>query len=267
MKLKAYAKINIYLKVLGKENDYHKLKMLNAKINLFDEIEINESSENELIFINSNLDPKKDNLVLKIVEYFKEHYKIKKNYKIEITKNIPVMSGLGGGSSDVAEVIKYLNTNNNLNLSIKELEKIGLLFGADIPYCLHNEPCIVEGIGEIVIPTDVIKEYKEKDIIVVNPKIELSTKDVFETFDKLEMVKSDIVLFKTNDLEEAAIKLNPEILKAKKYLIDNFNENIVMSGSGSSFIILTDKDKSNYIYNKIKKEKEWFVSINQILEV
>lgn len=267
MKLKAYSKINIYLKVLGKENNYHKLKMLNAKINLFDEIEINESSKNELIFVNSNLDPKKDNLVLKVVEYFKENYKVEKNYKIEITKNIPVMSGLGGGSSDTAEIIKYLNTNNNLNLSMKELENIGLLFGADIPYCLHNEPCIVEGIGEKIIPTDVIKEYKEKDIIVVNPKIELSTKKVFEKYDELDTIERELLPFKTNDLEEAAIKLNPEILEVKKYLTDNFKTDIVMSGSGSSFLMLTDKNKSNYIYNKIRKEKNWFISINQILEV
>lgn len=273
MKLQASAKINIYLKVLGAkddyQNNYHLLKMVNAKIDLYDEIIINENKNNELIFKNSTFDPKNDNLILKIVEYFQKKFNIKKKYKIEIKKNIPIMAGLGGGSSDAAEVIKYINSDNNLNLDICELEKIGRIFGADIPYCLHNEPCIVEGIGEIITPTTILNKYKNQYVVVINPSIELSTKDVFKKYDTLEKnnEESNIELFKINDLEKAAFLVDPKMVEVKKYLTEIIPTNLVMSGSGSTYITILDKEKSEYIYNKIKKEKEWFVSINKILEV
>ena len=114
MNLKAYAKINIYLKVVSKIDNYHLLKMINAKIDLFDEIEIIESNKDELIFVNSILDARKDNLILTIINYFQERFLIKKHYQITINKRIPIMAGLGGGSSDCAEIIKFINEDNNL---------------------------------------------------------------------------------------------------------------------------------------------------------
>ncbi len=269
MKLKAYAKINLYLKVLGKKNNYHLLKMINAKINLFDEIDISEGKTNELIFKNCLLDPVKDNLIIKIIEYFQNTYKIEKKYKVEITKHIPIMAGLGGGSSDAAEIIKFLNVDNNLNLDLKELEKIGILFGADIPYCLYNIPCLVEGIGEKITPFSLPDELKTKDILVVNPNINLATKDVFCCFDKLslEPKNQSLAFFEENDLELAAFSLNKELSKIKNDLKKYPIEKIVMSGSGSTFIAIVDKNKSEYMYNEIKKQHDWFVSINQLLEV
>lgn len=268
MKLKAYAKINIYLNVLGLEGNYHNLKMINAKIDLYDNIDIIENKADELIFKNNPLlDSKKDNLVLKVVKHYKEKYQINKSYKIEIKKNIPIQAGLGGGSSDVATVVKYILKDNNIDVDIKELEKDIVKFGADIPYCLHNDVCLVEGKGEKITKFELKDIYKNKDVLIINPNILLSTKDVFNKFDELNIYNNlEIKLFSINDLEKAAFLTNPKMEEVRKYLDSIINNYLVMSGSGSTYIALVDKEKSKKILNKIKKEKNWFVSINQIIE-
>lgn len=269
MKLRAYAKINIYLKVVNKIDNYHLLKMINAKVNLFDEIDITESKRNELIFLNSTLDPNKDDLILKILNYFNEEYGMDKHYQVTINKKIPIMAGLGGGSSDCAELIKFINEDNNLGLSIVKLQEIGKLFGADIPYCLHNEACLVEGIGEIITPIKLPNDLKDKDILIINPNILLPTSEIFKKYDELkkEYKSSDITFFIENDLEEAAFIYNKEMVKVKQYLLKYSFSKLMMSGSGSTYLGVANKDESKLIAKKIEQEKKWFVTINQILEV
>lgn len=270
MKLKAYAKINIYLKVLGKNDNYHNLKMINAKVNLYDTIKIKKSKKDQLIFKNNKLlNPKKDDLILRVLKFLKEKYNIKKSYKIIIKKRIPIQAGLGGGSSDIAEIAKYIIKDNNINLTIKELEKILITFGSDIPYCLHNEVCLVENIGDKVTPLNNKFIYINKDILIINPNILIPTKDVFKKFDEINIYKKEekIDYFKTNDLEKACFLTQPKMKEVRNYLNTIFKENLIMSGSGSTYIALVDKNSSKKIYQKIKKEKNWFVSINQIIEV
>lgn len=261
MKLCSPAKLNLRLKCVGKlDNGYHELEMLNIRYPLNDYIYIRKDIKNKLEFVNSNLNPDKDNLVLKVLEYLQETYNIKDKYYIKIEKNIPVGAGLGGGSSNAATLIKYINEEHNLNLSINDLINIGIKFGADIPYCLFNGPCIVKGIGEKI--EEVELKLKE-DLIIVNPNIYISTKEVFinnkKISDRSNIDLENYLDYLENDLEEAAFTVSKELRDVKEYLVSLDVKKVVMSGSGSTFILFVDKDKKDYIYNIIKKETNYLV--------
>ena len=262
MKLTAKAKVNLRLKCVGKyENGYHELEMINRKINLCDYIDISTSNNNELIYMNSNLNPKKDSLVIDIVEYFQTNFKIKDNFKVVIEKHIPVGAGLGGGSSDAACVMNYLNNIYKLGLSKKQLIEIGKKYGADIPYCLFDEDAIVRKTGEDITITDI---KINDDMFVIYPNISISTIEVFKNNTKFSS-KSDLTNIKNiynyldNDLEEACLKVCPDIIDVRKYLNSFPHKGLVMSGSGSTYIMFSDKQKSKYIYNELLKNKKWYI--------
>lgn len=261
MKLCSPAKLNLSLRCVGKlDNGYHELEMLNIRYPLNDYIYIRKDEENKLEFINSNLDPNKDNLVLKVLEYLQDTYNIKDKYYIRIEKNIPVGAGLGGGSSNAATLIKFINEEHNLNLSINDLINIGIKFGADIPYCLFNGPCIVKGIGEKI---EEVELNLKEDLIIVNPNIYISTKEVFinnkKRSDRSNIDLDNYLNYLENDLEEAAFIVSKELRDVKEYLVSLDVKKVVMSGSGSTFILFVDKDKKDYIYNIIKKETNYLV--------
>ena len=264
MKLISSAKINLRLKCVGKySNGYHELEMINMRYPIYDFIYIYKEKENKLEYLNSSLDPLKDNLVLKVLEYMQETFNIGDKFKIVIEKHIPIGAGLGGGSSNAAAIINYINNEYKLNLSNFDLISIGKLFGADIPYCLFDNAAIVRGIGEVI---EFIDLNLEEDIVIVNPNIYISTKDVFlnnkriSEKSNLEEIK-DLRLFE-NDLEESAFLLNKELQDVKSYLESLDIKHVVMSGSGSSFVLFIDKEKKEEVINKIKLETNYLIYIN-----
>ncbi|MBP5444741.1 MAG: 4-(cytidine 5'-diphospho)-2-C-methyl-D-erythritol kinase [Acholeplasmatales bacterium] len=233
----AYAKINIYLKVLGKRNDgYHNLESLMVPIDLFDELEFMDSSKDEII---SNIDIK-DNIMFKAINYLKEKYNIKKYVKIILNKNIPLSSGLAGGSADLSATLRGLNRLWNLNLSIDELGKISLLFGSDTLFCMYNKPAIIKGRGEVIEFVD----YAPRNVLLFNPKIEVKTKDVFSNYKESDEGE--------NELEMALLRLYPSIKDFKEYY-EKQGLNLHLSGSGSTYFSFDKKEfKSNKNYIEIK---------------
>lgn len=257
MKFLAYAKINVRLNVLGKnEKNYHNLSMVNAKVTLADEVEINIGNENSVTYSLEELNHLENNLCLNVLNEIVNDYNIKERYNIYIKKNIPLGAGLGGGSSDVACVINALDKLHNLKLSLEEKIKIGLKYGADVPYCLIDDVALVEGIGEKITPLKVA--FKER-IVVVYPNIFVSTKDVFSNVksysnqnDKFEIEKTinnkEYQRLLVNDLEGPSFELKPELREFK----DNLGKIglTVMSGSGSSMLVFINKDEQ---FEKIVK--------------
>lgn len=247
MKYNAYAKINLRLNVLGKnEFNYHNLSMLNAKISLADELEIIESTNNEVEYSVDSLNSLENDICLNVLNELIDEFKIKKRYHIYIKKNIPLGAGLGGGSSDVACIINAISELNKLNLTIEEKIKIGIKYGADVPYCLVNDISLVEGIGEKITSLGV---NIDKKVIVVNPNLFVSTKEVFQNVTKYSKGLSKDEIKKLiynkeydklliNDLEEPSFKLNEELKHIKESLLEYGN--VVMSGSGSTMLILTE---------------------------
>lgn len=262
---KAYAKLNLGLKVVGKRADgYHLLKTIFCLINLYDEIYINVNQDNsEISLLNhSSAWLEQDDLAYKAAKLLQKHSNIKLGANITVKKNIPIGAGMGGGSSDAATVLLVLNKLWNINLSQQELINLSLNLGADVPFFIYGKNAFAEGIGEILSPI----KLKKKFFVLVLPSFGLSTKEIFANlnlnsnnlafhdtnvkFSTLESIKNNNLnpedhitpkyLLKTldNDLEAIARKLNPELdcifMDLKNYA------NPAMTGTGSTIYLRFD---------------------------
>ena len=149
--LKAYAKINLVLEVIGKRDDgYHEIKTVFQTVTLFDDITIEDSTDVQVTFINGNgIDPQ-NNLINKAVELIHREMDCKSGVNITVTKQIPVGSGLGGGSADAAAILKGLNLMWNLHLTKTRLRSMASKLGADVPYFLEGGLAIGIGKGDSV---------------------------------------------------------------------------------------------------------------------
>jgi len=183
---KAYAKVNLFINVQELRKDgYHNLEMVNVKIDLFDTIKLEEIDSEGLVLVKSNdlFLSNQNNIVFDTAAYMMHQYVGEKGIVIEIDKKIPFGAGLAGNSADAASIIKGINRLFDLNLSNEEMSEIGIRFGADVPYCLIDEPAIVEGVGELITKIDL--DLSNKQLFLLNPRIYIQTKDIFTLGDRV----------------------------------------------------------------------------------
>lgn len=278
MKVKAYAKINIGLNVVERyENGYHHLNMIMVPIDLFDTLDITFDTETTLTANKSYIPTDEKNSIIKVVNKLREKYHFEDHFKIHLVKNIPSQAGLGGGSSDAAMTIKVLNSLLDLKMTQQEMIDFGKTIGADVPFCLTAQPAFVDGIGEIIEPFDLNCPFH---ILLVKPKVGVSTKTAFEMLDFSQLRHPDIrliqqalmnndydTLVKTldNDLEQSACQIAPIITKLKKELTDFGFDCAVMSGSGSTVFALTkDATLLDRAFNTFQR-KYYFVKKTKII--
>ena len=137
-KIKSYAKINLFLKVVKKIGNYHKLYSLVTQINLFDEIFIKEniSTRDNLIFSGKYNIKIKNNIILKLLSSLRKEFPIlkNKNFDIYVKKNIPPGSGLGGASSNATSIFMYIKKKYNLKISKKKKYKITSKYWKRLPF-------------------------------------------------------------------------------------------------------------------------------------
>ncbi|EDM24496.1 4-(cytidine 5'-diphospho)-2-C-methyl-D-erythritol kinase [Caminibacter mediatlanticus] len=241
MKIKAYAKVNIFLKIIGHDGMYHQIKSRFMKVkDLYDEIEIVEAEKFNIVGdVNCVL---RDNSVFKAYLALTQEYpEIKKWFigkEIRIHKNIPEMAGLGGGSSDAAAFLRLINEKSGLNVNTNKLIEIGKKVGSDVAFFITNaDVADVYGRGDIVE----VRDEKALDLEVLTPPIECSTPEVYKTykqnffnpaptdFDKQETLEllNNYTPTELNDLLKPALMLYPDLYKYQDFGY--------FSGSGSSF--------------------------------
>ena len=268
MKIKAYAKINISLDIVGKREDgYHLLEMIMQSIDLYDEISIEKQKEDITITCDKQYVPVDErNLAYKAAKLFKEEYNITSGVSININKNIPVCAGLAGGSTDAAAVLKIMNKLFDINASEEKLMELGLKLGADVPYCISGGTAICKGIGEEVTK---LKPFKDKILVLVKPPFGVSTKVVYQEF-KLDRVRNHpntnllIKAIENDDLEEVCNNMKNLLenvtLRKHKVLI-NIKEEMkrygsigtMMSGSGPTvFAFFDDMLSAQRCFEKMK---------------
>lgn len=247
IKEKAFAKINLSLNVLGKREDgFHELETIMAPINLYDELYFEENNSNEMILLDDTIE---DNSILKAAKLFQETYNTK-GATIRLKKRIPLEAGLAGGSADSSATLRGLNRLFNLNIPLKELEKLAIKLGSDNVFCLYNHSAICRGRGELL---EFIEENFKFNITIIKPSFGLLTKDVFkeikftgkkECSDILKAIKSNDckLLDKSiyNDLHDSAIKIHPELISFEKYL-EKYGYQVHMSGSGPTLFVFNLK--------------------------
>ena len=247
-KEKAYAKINLSLKVLNKRDDgFHNLDMLMVNISLFDILYFKKAKDIK-VSMNKDVCEMEDNIVYKTALLLKNKYNVNDGIDIYIKKNIPDGGGLGGGSSDAATTLLVLNEMWNLNLSIEELSDIAAGLGSDISFFLYKHIARVKSKGEIV---ETLDKRLDEDIALIIPDVKCNTKKVFQNHVIEENDKSidelinnldgDYYKYIFNDLEDTSKKVYEE------YKLDEIKENaykigfdaVLMSGSGSTVFALS----------------------------
>lgn len=263
--VKSYAKVNLGLSVIKKtKKNYHKLKMIMSQIELYDEI-VFEESDDIIVTTSTNVCEMKDNLCYKVALYLKEQYAVQSGIKIHIIKKIPDGGGLGGGSSNAACVLKYLNNYWCLGLTDKKMKQIGFIFGCDIPFFIGGDISYVYSYGEKVKKIKAIE--RNDNILLIIPKFKNSTKKIFnnhiikkETDRNIKQVvkalkKGDYKETLYNDLEVTADLLSKgEINNIKSKLYELGLAYVIMSGSGSTIIVYCDKNQNiDIVKEKVKK--------------
>ncbi|MBU1141046.1 MAG: 4-(cytidine 5'-diphospho)-2-C-methyl-D-erythritol kinase [Firmicutes bacterium] len=256
----ANAKINLALDVVKKRKDgYHELQMIMIPIELSDMLEFESSLEISLL---SNIEIE-NNSIISAAKLMKDHFKIESGAKITLTKNIPIGAGLGGGSADIAATLRGLNQLWSLNLVLEDLESLALELGSDTLFCLHNKPAYVYGRGENLLFID-LPEIEA--IYLLTSNVSVLTTNIFQhhkikyksgQFDRLFRnylnQKYDLFFKKTyNKLTKTVLKCYPELKKIYQEAI-KIDSRALMSGSGSTFYILSFKQNDMSLEDKLNK--------------
>ena len=252
MRLKAYAKINLSLRVFETRPDgFHRIESLMQSISLCDYVTLTPiASGIEVTCSDPNVPLGSKNIAYKAAEKFLQRQKIenrkwKIGVRIHIEKHIPMAAGLAGGSADAAAVLYGLNQlqTEDQRLQTEDLLKIGAEVGSDVPFCLTGGTCLVEGRGEILTSQE---PWQQTHFVLVCPEFQVATKwayDVFDemTNDKLQMTNEGIA----NDLEPVVASKFEEVIDIKERLLKLGCISAQMSGSGSSvFGIIGHEDKA-----------------------
>ncbi len=260
--LQSYAKINLFLEVIKKlKNGYHDLSSIITRISISDKIKIDTAADLSVKFIGPFCSQvSQESNIHTLFQFLLDNNFINhSNYAILIDKQIPVGSGLGGGSSNVAEILKYLMSEGALSksqclLAAKEL-------GSDIEFFLEEGSALINGTGSVKRR---INLFSDKIFLIIYPQILMSTKIIFEQHNILSKSNflyegqtqiSDILQDTSNDLEKTAITLHQETGMAKQFLEnDHHCEFARMTGSGSAFFgCYDDEALANDAASKIKK--------------
>lgn len=270
LKLKALAKVNLGLDVLGvRENGYHDVRMVMQTIYLYDNVTIRKTEEPG-IQLKTNLfylpvDEK--NIAYKAAKLLMDEFEIESGVEIILDKRIPVAAGMAGGSSNAAAVLVGMNRLFQLGLKDQELMERGVQLGADVPYCIMRGTVLAEGIGEILSPLPPLPKCY---VLVAKPGISVSTKMVYEKLDSHEIDEhpdidgiiagleegnlKKIADAMGNVLERVTIEEYPIIEEIKEIMKDSGALNAMMSGSGPTvFGIYDDKVLAKQAQQKIKK--------------
>lgn len=250
------AKINFGLKIIKKRSDgFHNLETIFYPVSIYDKLTVNikpssRTSNTFKISTNNRVIPlDKSNICFKTVVQFLRVFNIKKYYDFEIfiEKNIPVLGGLGGGSSNAAAVIKaclkYFNIEVKNNK--EKILDLALNIGSDVPFFMVLKPCLATGRGEKMrlLPEFTLKEYR---LLLVNPGVYVSTRWAFSALNlqegevrksalsKVKRFEKKIFDLLENDFEKIVFERYPELANIKKDLIEKGAVFASLSGTGST---------------------------------
>lgn len=274
--VRSFAKINLGLLVKEKRSDgYHNIETIFVPIRLSDKIKLKKIERSIVIkILNQKIKvPKgKTNLAYKAAELFFNKTKIKSGTEITIEKNIPVGSGLGGGSSNAAAVLNGLNILNDKPLSKKELHNLALKIGMDVPFFLLGKACYASGRGEILKPIEIPK----LNIVLYLPNYSILSKWAYENISKMKteriLTNGDLslkILWKKllkgdlrnlqphirNSFEDLVFAHYPDLAKIKEFFLTYGAYATLLSGSGSAVFGLVEKKNIRTLKTALKRNK------------
>lgn len=241
--LLAPAKINLYLRILGRRADgFHALETRMVRIGIYDELRLRlleQGSPAQLICSDPALLCDESNLAMRALRGFEQRVGHAVPVQIRLHKSIPFGAGLGGGSSDAAAVLRGLNQLYAEPLSLAELLEVGSALGSDVPFFLYDAVCDASGRGEVVVP---VSWPYQLTLVMVKPPFGISTPWAYQhwsTSQELPEVRytaQDCPWGQmVNDLERPAFQKHFLLPSLKMWLLEQ-PETVaaLMSGSGST---------------------------------
>jgi 4-diphosphocytidyl-2-C-methyl-D-erythritol kinase len=252
----AAAKINLWLHVTGRRADgYHLLDSLIAFAGTGDRLRFDEADTLSLAIdgpFGEGLGSSGDNLIIKAAWLLAAEAGVKPGARIRLEKNLPVASGIGGGSADAAAALRGLARLWKLAVPRKDMARLALRLGADVPMCLDGRAAFAGGIGEELVP---VSNLAPAWLVLVNPRFSLSTPEVFRNRqgdftvtsrpDPAELATpaglAAALSARRNDLQPPAVRLAPvigQVLSALRAAPGALFA--AMSGSGATCFALFD---------------------------
>jgi 4-diphosphocytidyl-2-C-methyl-D-erythritol kinase len=259
------AKLNLYLKVLGKRPDgYHNIQTLMQRISLCDEMFFAPTEYGIIIHCpDSSLPEDENNIVFRAARTFLSDVSAQTGIQITIKKNIPLAAGLGGGSSNAATTLMALNELFNFPYETDHLMKMASTLGADVPFFIFEKTAWGTGIGDQLTAVD---DVPPLCFVIINPSFEISTKMVYDNFnfrltkEPIEYTSFDLSSVENvarglyNDLETVSINLYPVLQQLKDLLLTEGASGALMSGSGPTvFGIFTKEEKALSAEKSLRK--------------
>ena len=263
LKVKAYAKINLTLDVIGKRADgYHEVEMLMQSVSLADTVSVCKTDCGITLLCDKEGVPLGEkNTAYKAAKLFLEAADIKSGVEITIEKIIPMQAGMAGGSADAAGVLFALSELFGKPLTTEKLLEIAQKVGADVPFCLLGGTKMASGIGEKL---DDLPKMPDCYIAIVKPNENISTANAYALVDSCENLirpdnKAATAALESGDLAALSKEMRnvfeqatgtEKTARIKKALIENGALGSIMTGSGSAvFGIFTDKDTAEKALN------------------
>lgn len=275
--LKAPAKVNYLLDVIRRRPDgYHDLRMVMQRVDLCDDISItlNDTPGIKVTCGKKGVPDGPGNIAWKAARIMLDIAGSDQGATIEITKNIPVAAGLGGGSSDAATVLMGMNELLGLGIPDQRLMEIGVKLGADVPFFIFKKAALAEGIGEELTAMPVLPKAW---ILLVNPGIHVSTAWVYSTLqltNRRELNKlpeffasvEELCSIFSNDLETVTIPAFPVIHEIKQNLLGLGAAAAMMSGSGPTvFGVFRNLPDAEHARRELSNTAGWFVAVAETI--
>ena len=274
MIVKAAAKINLLLDILGRTDDgYHTVFMVMQSVGIQDTLTVDLGGKKGTITVtcsDEKIPSGADNICWKAADAFVSALRMPNpGVSVHIEKHIPSAAGLAGGSTDCAAVLVGMNRLFDLHLSERELEELAGKLGSDIPYCVRRGTVLCEGVGEVM--TNVEHPCPECHVVLAKLPVSVSTVSVYKglKWDQVEehpdteamlqaMAEGDVAKMGKllcNVLETVTIEMHPKIAEIKKRLMELGAEGALMSGSGPTvFALFKDREKARKAAALIKRE-------------
>ena len=248
MKREAPAKVNLTLDILGKRNDgYHEMRMVMQTISLCDTVTVEETESGFVLETDGNFIPAgKKTLEQQAAEHFFAAAALPMpGLRVRLTKRTPAYAGLGGGSADVAALLRILRDKYAPDMTTEELERIGLLVGSDMPFCVRGGTALAEGRGEVLTDLPALPDCV---FVLCKPDFGIPTGNLFALVDGGELQKRPdtdgmMAALERGDLDGVAARLGNvfeevlpeefrEVFAIKARLMELGALNAAMSGSG-----------------------------------
>ncbi|MGC9003681.1 MAG: 4-(cytidine 5'-diphospho)-2-C-methyl-D-erythritol kinase [bacterium] len=250
---KVFAKLNLYLAVVGKKGGYHLLETVFQSIDIYDRITIAVGGrKDELKCI--GMPESEDNLAYRAALAFKEAFGISEGVRIELEKGIPIGRGLGGGSADAGGILLALG--KFFSIPREKLLPIASNLGADVPFFLYGGCAIGRGRGDVIEPLPFLPRFR---ILLIIPPFPISTSlayshlkppfppsclnDFVQALEKNDIIEIRKIM--RNDLEDAVFSIFPELGEVKRELSNNGFPTL-MTGSGSALFSLFEEEAPTF---------------------